>query len=157
LQTSANEYLNSISNPTSRNTYTIKRDRNVIQAILRKCIPYFKIEKIKIRISFFKPKTFLSEKQVDEYLNILRKENRDLYFAQYLQYQLGLRINSDANFKKKNLLFTSNPEEYKVEIYDTKTHKDVPLIKEVKSEVMNEVNEYLIDKDPEDLRSLAVN
>ncbi len=94
---------------------------------------------------------------MDEYLNILRKENRDLYFAQYLQYQLGLRINSDANFKKKNLLFTSNPEEYKVEIYDTKTHKDVPLIKEVKSEVMNEVNEYLIDKDPEDLRSLAVN
>ena len=99
LSSSANNF---ISDELNKNpSLTVKRNRGVIQSIVRKLIPNFTLEKIRAKIHFKRDKNFLSKQQLSDYLLYVKENHPDTFFPQYLQSELGLRINSVANFKKK--------------------------------------------------------
>ncbi len=87
LSSSANNFISYClrKNPT----LTVKRDRNIIQALIRKIIPYFTLDKIKRKIGFKREKNFLTKVQQEQYFNYLKENDSETFLAQYLQTEMG--------------------------------------------------------------------
>jgi integrase len=140
LSSSANNF---ISHELTQNaTLTVKRNRGVIQSIIRRLIPNFTLEKIRTKIHFKREKSFLSKQQLNDYLLYVKENHPDTFLPQYLQSELGLRINSVANFKKKNFFFSNDPSDHRVEINDSKIKLRDPIVKEVNQELVEVTKEF---------------
>jgi integrase len=141
LSTSANSF---VSHELSQNpSLTVKRNRGVIQSIVRRLIPNFTLQKIRTKIHFKRDKHFLSKQQLNDYLLYVKENHPHTFLPQYLQSELGLRINSVANFKKKNFFFANDPEDHRVEIEDSKIKLRDPVVKEVNPDVVEVTKEFL--------------
>ena len=146
LTTSGNIFISESFNENP--SLTVRRNRNVLQTIVRRLIPNlnFTLNKIPAgKIKFIRKKNYLSKDQLAKYLAYIKEHNPDLFLPQYLQSELGLRINAVANFKKENFKFT-NPEkrdEYEVEIPDSKVKLRHPMKKELSEEIVETTKEAL--------------
>lgn len=135
----ANDYLKFYYNNKGGNTMTLAKIRTVIQTLLRKLthrnilLHAFRGTKISKR-----EKNFLSEKQLDIYLDQLKEKKSDTYIAQLIQAKVGGRVNSIANLEKRHLRFLFDPFSTKISLPDTKTVQTNKFINKETREILTQ-------------------
>ena len=125
-------------------TGTVKKKRNILQVILRKVIkPEFTLDKIRSRIGFKRKKHYLSNEQLNDYFEDLKKRDLPCYVAQYLDFNIGTRINAIANIRREDLLFLNNPDHLFISLPDS---KDGGFKKHISQEVADFLRDYVEKK-----------
>ena len=115
---SANTYIASLSN---RAASTQRTKHNVLQVLLQHLIDRnIQLNKFRMRISYT-PKRALSNEEIREYLEEQRRVDREDYLIQRLLITYGLRINTIALLKIKDLEFLeAGEEEHMIHLPDSK-------------------------------------
>jgi integrase len=115
---SANSYITSLNKKPS----TIRKKHTVLQLLLQHIIDKnVSLNKFRMRISFA-PKKALSEKEVMEYLEEQKAISTEDYLIQLLLCTYGLRINTAARLRVRDLefLYVNNEQEKLIHLPDSK-------------------------------------
>ena len=114
----ANSYIATLKNRAS----TIRKKHNTIQLLLQHLIDRnVRLNRFRMRISYL-PKKALSEREVQAYLEEQRGINAEDYLIQLLLCTYGLRINTIALLKIRDLEFldADKDEEHMIHLPDSK-------------------------------------
>lgn len=123
LPSNANEYINcSFQIAGQEYTSTAAKQRSILQLIMRKITDKAVLLTRPKREKLYKrKKVFLTELEMDEFLNFL-KDNNSIYYHQVLiQSKTGARINAVANLKLEHLLFLTGQQD-NIFLPDSKTN-----------------------------------
>jgi len=159
---SANTYIAALSNLQKRAS-TIRKKHNTLQLILQQVFDRnVVLNKFRMRITYA-PKKPLTDKELYDYLEEQREIDTQDYIIQLLLATYGLRINTAARLRVKDLefMFLNNEEEPKIHLPDSKVknRRLEPISPELQEVLRNftkgytDVNSYvfyktLFPKDP---------
>jgi hypothetical protein len=141
---SANEYLGTLSQlaaSTQRTKYLI------LQVLLQHIIdPSIRLNKFRMRISYM-PKRALTDEEIRIYLEEQKKINLEDYVIQRLLILYGLRINTIALLKIKDLEFLeARPgEDHEIHLPDSKVKNR--RVEKIPSDMEKELIDYLGEED----------
>ena len=139
---SANSYLSSSKCKPS----TLKKKQMILQNLLKVIIDrQIKLNPVRMKISY-QPKYSLSDQEIKKYLDEQRS-NPEMYLIQKLMITYGLRVNTPAGLKVKDLTFLSQ-ENQEIMLPDTKVNNK--RTEEIDEEFSEEFREFLEGENLED-------